>query len=62
VREEIRAGCKMELEMRLAELLADLQGVIGMGEHTNRAFWRHWATSEGRVLVTWRFLGSAEAS
>ncbi len=31
-------------------------------EHTNRAFCKHWATSEGRALETWRFRGSAEAS
>jgi hypothetical protein len=32
------------------------------GERTNRAFWRHWATSEGRVLETCRSRGSAEPS
>ena len=57
--EEVGACCEMKLWIGK---LAGVAGDIGMGSHTNRAFWRHWTTSEGSESVTWRCVVPAEAS
>ena len=57
--EEVGARCEMELKSE--KLAKNPKARVGEGR-TNRAFWRHWTTSDGRVLVVWRLIVPAEAS
>lgn len=61
------ACCEMELsgekklDFRYGKFKGEARG-REWEKRTNRAFWRHCATSSGRVLLTWRLVVPAEAS